>query len=41
MGEQANLNREGVKRGGLNRVDRELVVGVNGSETSRNLVGRH
>ena len=34
----ANLSGEGFKWSSLDRVDRQLVVGVNGSETSRNLI---
>jgi hypothetical protein len=34
----ANLSGEGFKWSCLDRVDRQLVVGVNGSETSRNLI---
>ena len=38
---QTNLNREGFQGSSFNRIDRELVIGVNGSETSRNLVRKH
>jgi len=33
-----DIDREGLQGGSLNRINRELVVGVNGSETSRNLI---
>ena len=36
--ESTNLGGEVFKGSSLNRVDRELVVGMNGSETSRNLI---
>ena len=37
---QTNLGREVLDGSSFNRVDREFVVGVNGSETSRNLIRR-
>ena len=33
-----NLSREGIQGSSLNGVDRKFVVGVNGSEASRNLI---
>ena len=39
--EFTNLDRDSLKGGSFNRVDRELVVGVNGSKTSRNLIRRN
>ena len=36
-----NLSREDIQGGSLNRVDCELVVRVNSSEASRNLIPKH